>query len=254
MIKTRICVRCKKEKDVQEFFNSKGVLIKTCKYCSEQQKEWHKNNAARIKLWEDRNKNKRNRQRKEWRENNPSYSAEWARNNVEKVRGYRVKNASFSVYSERLTIDEDPICGENNTLYVKCFRCGKYFSPSRKIVKSRIESLEGKQKGESHLYCSEECKQACPIYSAQKYYGKKIPPNPARDMKWVKMVLTRDNFTCKKCGSKDNLQAHHIIPIAVDPIISADIDNGITLCKKCHDEVHLKDGCNIAYLAKLNKC
>jgi 5-methylcytosine-specific restriction endonuclease McrA len=47
-----------------------------------------------------------------------------------------------------------------------------------------------------------------------------------------KSVLQRDNFTCQKCGSKDELVAHHLIPYRLGG--SDDLENLITLCRKCH--------------------
>jgi 5-methylcytosine-specific restriction endonuclease McrA len=63
------------------------------------------------------------------------------------------------------------------------------------------------------------------------------------------MVLARDNYTCKNCGSKDKpLHCHHIYPASIDPIESADLDNCMTLCEDCHKEVHKKDGCRYSQL------
>jgi len=48
----------------------------------------------------------------------------------------------------------------------------------------------------------------------------------------------RDLFTCQVCGTKgkDKVQGHHIF----DHMFSgaADADNIITLCNKCHKNVH----------------
>ena len=50
-------------------------------------------------------------------------------------------------------------------------------------------------------------------------------------------VLWRDNYTCQCCGSQDKLNAHHIRR-RVDGGTNTP-KNGITLCKKCHDSLHL---------------
>lgn len=55
---------------------------------------------------------------------------------------------------------------------------------------------------------------------------------------WKQNVLKRDKYICQKCGSKNNLVAHHIKPFATDKEARFDIDNGITLCQTCHKEVH----------------
>jgi 5-methylcytosine-specific restriction endonuclease McrA len=61
-----------------------------------------------------------------------------------------------------------------------------------------------------------------------------------------KLVLKRDDYTCQKCNATNTeLHCHHYEGIEVNPIESADIDQCITLCKKCHNEVHRKDKCGI---------
>lgn len=87
--------------------------------------------------------------------------------------------------------------------------------------------------------------------------------------RWIKPVLERDNFTCTKCGSKTNLQVHHLKPLRdickeVFDEFELDVENtlftredvgdelyekvltkvlenhkieyGVTLCKDCHEK------------------
>ena len=61
---------------------------------------------------------------------------------------------------------------------------------------------------------------------------------------WRKRVFERDNFTCQKCGDNvgGNLEPHHRIPFSFlveeNKLLNTnnlfDIENGITLCHKCH--------------------
>ena len=71
---------------------------------------------------------------------------------------------------------------------------------------------------------------------------------------WRLNVFKRDKYTCQVCGDKigGNLEAHHIIPVSqiikncnIKTMYDAfkceelwDVNNGITLCKKCHHKVH----------------
>jgi len=52
---------------------------------------------------------------------------------------------------------------------------------------------------------------------------------------WRKQVFERDNYTCQHCNQRGGkLQADHIIPWSMDIEKRYDIDNGRTLCIKCH--------------------
>lgn len=58
--------------------------------------------------------------------------------------------------------------------------------------------------------------------------------------KWRWTVFRRDNYTCQICGKKvsGHIEAHHIKSWKDYPDLRYDIDNGITLCKECHKEIH----------------
>lgn len=62
----------------------------------------------------------------------------------------------------------------------------------------------------------------------------------SKEMKeWRNAVFKRDGFTCLMCKQVGySLQAHHIIPFSVAPELWFDVDNGATLCKACHHQVH----------------
>lgn len=60
-----------------------------------------------------------------------------------------------------------------------------------------------------------------------------------RVVQWAKKI--KSIGYCEKCGSKEKLEAHHIIGWSEYPQGRIDIKNGICLCLKCHTEKHLSD-------------
>jgi len=54
------------------------------------------------------------------------------------------------------------------------------------------------------------------------------------DARWRRAILKRDDYTCQACDSKKRPQADHIMSWKKFPEIRYDLDNGTTLCYKCH--------------------
>jgi hypothetical protein len=68
--------------------------------------------------------------------------------------------------------------------------------------------------------------------------------NTLKYKEWRSKVFERDDFTCKKCGQRGGvLNAHHIKSFAKHKNLRTIVENGITLCKKCHKTLH-KEGKN----------
>lgn len=55
---------------------------------------------------------------------------------------------------------------------------------------------------------------------------------------WRDAVLMRDKFSCQRCGSNQSLTVHHIIPKEFKTEFTNNVNNGITLCRECHDKWH----------------
>jgi 5-methylcytosine-specific restriction endonuclease McrA len=60
---------------------------------------------------------------------------------------------------------------------------------------------------------------------------------------WRDNIFKRDNYICQNCKNiGGNLHAHHIVNFSKDKYLRFSINNGITLCKKCHNNFHKKYG------------
>jgi hypothetical protein len=59
-----------------------------------------------------------------------------------------------------------------------------------------------------------------------------------RQREWSKAVIKRDDGTCGVCGSRSNIEAHHLSNSSAFPSIRFVINNGVTLCRSCHTEFH----------------
>jgi len=93
--------------------------------------------------------------------------------------------------------------------------------------------------------------------------------NSVRYSKWRSDIFSRDNYICQKCGAtRCKIEAHHIkmfsLIIRENAIKSLEgaelceelwnINNGITLCKKCHKEengIQMKDNKYAIKLAQI---
>jgi hypothetical protein len=158
----------------------------------------------------------------------------------------RRKLASYDAALDQIgkaeQIRRDPL--ESEILQARCNYCGKWFRPSRRAVDVRIMALKTADAFEGRLYCSERCKQECPIFHKRKWpEGFKKTTSREVQPELRQMVFERDNWECKKCGKTKSLQCHHIESVMQNPIESADADICITLCKRCHKWAHTQEGC-----------
>lgn len=95
------------------------------------------------------------------------------------------------------------------------------------------------------------CTKTCADEHGLRYFGEennKYKGDAARrknrtsvHSRWATKVIQRDLYKCMRCnvsGEVATLQAHHIFPFELFPDKRNEIENGITLCSKCHWEVH----------------
>ena len=54
---------------------------------------------------------------------------------------------------------------------------------------------------------------------------------------WRKKIISRD-AACVCCGHDKHLEAHHLFGYKENPSLAVNENNGVTLCKFCHDKYH----------------
>jgi 5-methylcytosine-specific restriction endonuclease McrA len=70
---------------------------------------------------------------------------------------------------------------------------------------------------------------------------RKLLESTKKYKSWRKSIFVRDEYICQMCGKKGGeLHSHHLKNYAEFPELRLDLDNGLTLCKKCHNLVHRK--------------
>lgn len=105
-----------------------------------------------------------------------------------------------------------------------CEVCGEEFEVTPKSIKKK--------------YCSEQCRR-----KAERIYGNKqqIDLDYKNEIRFdgnKYKVLERDNYECQICGNKQQLVVHHKDCSGQSDEPNNDIDNLITLCRKCHINIH----------------
>jgi len=110
---------------------------------------------------------------------------------------------------------------KQNTLKMKCTKRSK---ETKEKMKNNHKDFSGKNNPNYNPNLTDK--------------GRKQRRHGWGQNKWKNQIKKHNNFTCQKCGSKENLQAHHINNWKNFKEQRLDIDNGITLCKDCHKKLH----------------
>ena len=159
-------------------------------------------------------------------------------------------------------------------LEVKCTYCGKWFRPTGAELERRVGAIKdayNKKYGivENRFYCSENCKDVCPIYrkhvkslmledAVRAGYININELNREVQPELRQMVFERDNYTCQRCGKHQSelivgLHCHHIEGIRWNPIESSDMDQCLTECQTCHKLIHQQPDCGYHDMRCLKK-
>ena len=114
----------------------------------------------------------------------------------------------------------------------------KGFELPRKIIcKNCSCAFTYKKGGKPKKYCSKKC--MIEMFRDNSKDELLYERNRYKYSVWRKSVFKRDGYECKKCGViGGRLNAHHISGFTKYKKIRFDIDNGVTMCEKCHKNFH----------------
>ena len=130
---------------------------------------------------------------------------------------------------------------------VKCDNCGKEYSLKYGRYNYQINLHGGK------LYCADCCNTVCFSGENNNLWNPNLSEEDRKTRNegfrhidgykdFIKQILYLYNYTCFLCGSKENLEVHHLDGYEWCKEKRTDISNGICLCDKCHKAFHSKYG------------
>lgn len=153
----------------------------------------------------------------------------------------RLATAKFCSYKCRGKWRAKHWLGENHPRYqsgprtLSCQHCGSKFSQRETEAISEFRKRK---------FCSMECAK----HGQHRLTGEEHPlfkPDSRRKNRrgkhgaWARAVISRDKARCQRCGAKNvELHAHHILSFEKHPDKRWDLDNGETLCFRCHWAEH----------------
>ena len=183
------------------------------------------------------NKNDYNKQ---WRRDNPEKTKEYDKQNYYKHREQKLKQKReyYQLNKERMNKKSSIYYMENKE------ELGKKQSVKRKeyYLKNRLKIIERTSKYQkdnpevslkSHKKHLEKCGNWYDKRDHQSYMSALIS--------WTKVIRKRDDDNCQICDEKAEF-VHHILFKAKIPKLSLNENNGISLCKIHHDEIHRLNG------------
>lgn len=187
---------------------------------------------------------------------------EWSRKNRQIERICKNCGKPFSFRKSFLKKQNVFFCSmkcrsEYGRVEIVCEQCGKKFSTFKSYAR------------DNRRYCSKRCMaehrrilylgELNPNYrNGLRYIGTRMRGLIAYK-RWKLMVFQRDKFTCQMCKNKfprKLLEPHHKIrlwklledysgdknnPNWLNDPYFYDVDNGVTLCKRCHRKTYGKD-------------
>lgn len=254
-METKVCVKCRKEMDLINFHKDKykkDGYRTVCKECVKKIHKEHKiytkkciycgknfnTNSTTQKYCSQKCKSEHQRITLKG-ENNPKYSSKKVKCEYcgkELLRSkYKRQNTNHIFCSQECKSKY-----QGGSVITECTICGK-----------EIKVANHKIKNNNNCFCSKKCLAEwqslnmsgnnSPLWNPEITENERIEKRHYNEyINWRKDVYERDNYTCQCCGSNKSgtLVSHHLNGYHWDKEHRTDMNNGITLCDKCHTEFH----------------
>lgn len=128
----------------------------------------------------------------------------------------------------------------------------KGLSQQKEQIVRRVKAINGKIGGENSFYCSDECKDLCPLYgfrsdhvdqrsklAIEKSEKQKARACQTKSLKQLQCDSKGYNH-CEKCGDIIDVELHHTLMISKHGKDAINSAGHILLCVGCHTELHNK--------------
>lgn len=154
------------------------------------------------------------------------------------------RNSLINEKFGRLTVLKQVDSDKDNRVWLCECECGNKKTATTYFLKSGIttscgcarlencyKNLPKNQKGKNHPSYN-------PNLTDEERIKRRYILGKESKRKWTRKVFEKNNYKCVICNSNGFLNAHHLDGWNWCKEKRFDINNGITLCKKCHREFH----------------
>jgi len=196
-----------------------------------------KNSESNKKQWKDKNSTF----------NTPKYRKNLRRSLIEvgrkRRRTIKYIKESYPLFSkiEKMRYNPDRPGEKEIQVHCKNHTCenstenGGWFTPTKIQLYERIRNIEKQGLDNSYLYCSDNCKNICPLFNlhGDPFQTSDKPYTETEYAQFKTHVLTRDDYICQYCG-KLAKHVHHERPQKLEPFFALDPDYAWSVCSECH--------------------
>ncbi len=200
---------------------------------------------------ESRRKNSESN-KKVWNDKNSTFNSESYRKKLKlalikvgkkRRRTIEMLKERYPLFSkiEKMRYNPDKLTEKEIQVHCKNHECKNskendgWFTPTKIQLYERIRNIEQHGLDNSFYYCSDKCKNECPMFNlhSDPYQTSNKPYTQDEYNQFRIFVLERDNYECQYCGNLAE-HIHHERPQKLEPFYSLDPDLAWSACKKCH--------------------